>query len=203
MDEPDFIVPPPGLIPPAPEAPERTEPERTVRAAPVRSFPAFTPPPGPAPVPIPPSVLPSAPPAHAAPRPGQPGGPVAVPSPPATDGAAAAPVRLTGVGGLDVAVDGELVLGRDPVTGAATPRARLVPVVDPARSVSKTHALVEPAGDHVRITDLHSTNGVRALLHGHETRELVPGVPTAIPVGATVLLGDFEVRVHEAPSDTV
>jgi hypothetical protein len=112
-------------------------------------------------------------------------------------------VRLSGVGGFDVVVDGALVLGRDPVTGPATPPARLVPVADPARSVSKTHALVEPAGDHVRVTDLHSTNGVRVLLPGHETRELVPGVPTSIPVGATVVLGDFEVRVHESPRDTV
>jgi len=203
VDEPDFIVPPPGLIPPAPEAPERTEPERTVRAAPVRSFPAFAPPPGPTPVPMPPSVLPAAPPASGAPRPGGSGGPVAVPSPPEDVGAAAAPVRLTGTGGFDVVVDGALVLGRDPVAGPATPRARLVPVVDPARSVSKTHVLVEPTGDGVRITDLHSTNGVRALLPGHETRELVPGVPTSIPVGATVHLGDFEVRVHGVPRDTV
>jgi hypothetical protein len=55
--EPDFIVPPPGLIPAAPSE----APDRTVRDAPPRVLPSFAPPGvGPAPVPSAPHGGPAA-----------------------------------------------------------------------------------------------------------------------------------------------
>lgn len=96
-----------------------------------------------------------------------------------------------------------VVLGRDPVPDAARPDAAPIPLRDPARSVSKTHALVEVVDDRVMITDLHSTNGTRVLTADGVAHELEPGSATDAPVGASVLLGEFAVRLDRVPADTV
>jgi hypothetical protein len=181
---PDFIVPPPGLLPPAPE---NTEPERTVQAAPARVLPTFAPVPPPhVGAPLMPPVLPMP-------------GPAASPAAEAAPG----PWRLTGQGGFEVVVDRRLVLGRDPVPAPQHADAKPVPVVDPARSVSKTHALVDAAADGVSVTDLHSTNGVRIRTADVGLHELAPGIPAVVPPGESILLGDLELRVQRLPSDTV
>ncbi|MDQ0892686.1 FHA domain-containing protein [Agromyces ramosus] len=185
MAAPDFIVPPPGLVPPAPE---HTEPERTVQAAPGRVLPTFVPAAPPRAVP---SQMPSV---H--PMPGPPPAPVAAEASPG-------PWRLTGEREFDVVVAGRLVLGRDPVAVSPYADAKPVPVVDPARSVSKTHALVDAAPDGVSVTDLHSTNGVRIRTADVELHELAPGIPAVVPPGASILLGDLELRVQRLPGDTV
>lgn len=186
MDTPDFIVPPPGLIPAAPPPREHADdevPETSRRVLP--SFP-------------PPSALPSA-----------------LPPPPVTTttvtGTTIAPKpapvpsgwRLRGPGGLEVLLLRSVLLGRDPAPDAAHAGAASVALVDPARTVSKTHALVEVVGDRVLVTDLHSTNGTRVMNAQGEASELVPGEPAVAPVGATVLLGEFAVRVDRAAIDTV
>lgn len=177
MAAPDFIVPPPGLIPAA--APGG-EPDRTVRDAPPRVLPAFAPPP-----------RPSAPPATIE----------AVDAP--TGRSAGGTWRLRGPAGLEVLLLRPVVLGRDPAADAARTTATPIPLQDPARSVSKTHALVEVVDDRVEITDLHSTNGTRVLTAEGDAEELEPGRATAAPSGATVLLGEFAVRLDRVLLDTV
>ena len=81
--------------------------------------------------------------------------------------------------------------------------ARGVAVEDPARSVSKTHALVEAARDGISITDLHSTNGVRIRTDDVEPHELAPGIPAVVLPGSSLLLGDLELRVERLHTDTV
>jgi pSer/pThr/pTyr-binding forkhead associated (FHA) protein len=68
--------------------------------------------------------------------------------------------------------------GREPLT-----------VESPGRMLSRTHATidVDDAG-RIVVTDLHSGNGVE--LQSAPPRWLTPGEPTAIPDGATILLGD-------------
>lgn len=191
MDAPDFIVPPPGLIP-AREPSD--EPDRTVHRPP-RVLPGFTPPPGivPTPTAVPPSAL--------IPPPGMP--PVTEP----VETPAARPPRgawrLRGPENLEVLLAGPVVLGRDPAPDPARPDAAAIPVQDPARSVSKTHALVEVVDDRVMIIDLHSTNGTRLLTPEGETSELEPGRPTEAASGVTALLGEFAVRLDRVPLDTV
>ncbi len=182
MDTPDFIVPPPGLIPAAPPARENADeevPETSRRVLP--SFP-------------PPSALPS-PPANTTtvtattvtPRPAPPVG----------------VWRLRGADGLEVLLRRSVLLGRDPAADPSRVDAASVALVDPARTVSKTHALVEVVGDRVRVTDLHSTNGTRVLGAGGEARELVPGEAAEASLGSTLLLGEFALRLDRAPVDTV
>jgi FHA domain len=183
VDSPDFIVPPPGLIPAAPRL--RDEPDRTVRGAPSRTLPAFTPPPG-----VGSPHAPAAPPA--------PEERVEAPQPRPQPGA----WRLRATGGLEVLLLRPVVLGRDPVD-AARPDAAPIPLADPARSVSKTHALVEVVDGRVFVTDLHSTNGTRVLTPEGEAQELAPGEGADAPAGATLLLGEFAVRLDRVPLDTV
>jgi FHA domain len=183
VDSPDFIVPPPGLIPAAPRPSD--EPDRTVRDAPPRTLPAFPPPPGV-----------GSPPAPAAPP--SPEERTEAPAPRPQPGA----WRLRAPDGLEVLLLRPMVLGRDPAD-AARPDAAPIPLADPARSVSKTHALVEVVDGRVVVTDLHSTNGTRVLTPEGEAQELEPGLGTDAPAGATLLLGEFAVRLDRVPLDTV
>jgi len=97
--------------------------------------------------------------------------------------------------GTRVDLDEPTLLGRDPAGIPDRPAARLLPVADSGKTVSKTHALFEPAPEGVRVRDLHSTNGIaidttagrRLVSHGDE------GVA---PAGATVMLGSFPVRIE-------
>lgn len=51
-----------------------------------------------------------------------------------------------------------VLLGRQPQAGSY-PDAQLVPIPDPSRQLSSTHALLERTAGQWRLTDLHSTNG--------------------------------------------
>ena len=196
MVAPDFIVPPPGLIPHAPERADRPSstpaaPERTVRA-PARALPKFTPvPPGP---PVPTPV-------------GQPAAAPVAPAPATPAPASSAPsgqFRLTGPGGFAVLLTVPVVVGRDPVaSGVLHADARPVAVVDPARSVSKTHAVIDARAGVVTVIDLHSTNGVRVQPPSGAIFELAPGAPTVVVPGSTLYLGELGLRVDRPSSDTV
>ncbi|MCD2442494.1 FHA domain-containing protein [Agromyces sp. SYSU K20354] len=176
MVAPDFIVPPPGLIPNAPEpaAPPSTttEPERTVRA-PARVLPTFTP-------------VPAGPP---------------VPAPAAS--ASPGPFRLSGPGGFEVLLTVPIVIGRDPVAAGAHADARPISVIDPARSVSKTHAVLDARTGVVTVIDLHSTNGVRVQPPSGEIIDPAPGTPTEVAAGSTLFLGELGLRVDRLSIDTV
>ena len=94
------------------------------------------------------------------------------------------------------------VLGRDPVVDPTSGHAA-VALVDPARSVSKTHALVQVTAGRLLVTDLRSTNGVRIRPQGGEPADVLPHVPTEVPDGATLLLGDLGLQAERVPGDTV
>ncbi len=114
----------------------------------------------------------------------------------AEDTRVAAPRRwaLVLADGARVSLDGPLLLGRDPAGIPDRPEAGLLPLADPGKTVSKTHALLEPAPDGVRVRELHSTNGVA--IDTPAGRELLPAGGEAIaPFGATVMLGSFAIGV--------
>lgn len=188
MVAPDFIVPPPGLIPAAQPG---DEPERTVQDVRPRVLPAFSPPPG---------IVPASAVQRTAgqPAPEDPVQRIEAPTPTPVDGA----WRLRGLAGLEVLVLRPVVLGRDPLPDPGRPDAAVIRLDDPARSVSKTHARIEVVDGRATITDLSSTNGTRLLLPDGETRELDPGVPVDAPSGSTVLLGELAVQLDRVPFDT-
>lgn len=97
--------------------------------------------------------------------------------------------------GAVLTLAGSVLLGRDPAAGAGDPAAVTVPIVDEARSVSKTHLLLDVGPAGVSVTDRHSTNGVVVLTAGVEL-PCVPGVPTPVPDGSTVRFGDRSLIVR-------
>ncbi|MHA7986917.1 FHA domain-containing protein [Rathayibacter sp. CAU 1779] len=97
--------------------------------------------------------------------------------------------------GARIPVNGSLLVGRNPVRFEPWTRAELLPVDDPVRSVSKTHALIEVVGDGIRVTDLHSTNGVSVLDASGAAMPLSPGAATAVAAGAAVLFGSYRVQL--------
>ncbi|WP_430645481.1 FHA domain-containing protein [Agromyces sp. GXS1127] len=199
MSEPDFIVPPPGLVPGAPEHGRPDSAEGTVRAE--RALPAFRPPPGIRP----PSALPIASPSSVAPSasPSTSSSAIAPPAPAAPASSATGPWRLRSADGIEFPVLDRVVAGRDPKPPAWLQRATVVTVPDHTRSMSKTHALLEARDGRLVVTDLDSTNGVRIWPEGAEPTDLEPGVPAEVPLDAVVLLGDVAFLVDRAPADSV
>ncbi|MGI9824004.1 FHA domain-containing protein [Agromyces sp. Marseille-Q5079] len=188
MAAPEFIVPPPGLIPNAPdETPSQTTDgvagatDRTVQAAPVRPFPSFTP-------------LPTAPPA-------------AVAVPPAFQPPAPTPTatvfHLVGADGVEVELAERSVLGRRPAADEQHAGARPIALDDPTRTVSKTHAFVEVRDGRVVVTDLHSTNGVAVQAGGGELTVLDAGAPAEVEPGSVLRLGDLALTLRRSTGLTV
>ncbi|WP_130179093.1 FHA domain-containing protein [Cryobacterium sp. SO1] len=100
--------------------------------------------------------------------------------------------------GQRMPVTGSLVFGRDPSPVTRRP-STMVSVVDPARSVSKSHALVELSfDDDLSVTDLHSTNGVSLIGADGSRVELEPGIRTPLPADTRLMLGEFAVEVTRA-----
>lgn len=114
----------------------------------------------------------------------------------AEDTRVAAPRRwlLMLADGSRTSLPGPLLLGRDPAAIADRPDAGLMPLVDPGKTVSKTHALLEPEPGGVRVRDLHSTNGVAIdTLVGRQL--MAAGGEGLAPLGATIMLGSFAIVV--------
>lgn len=195
-------VPPPATsdapVPTASAAPLWSPPaeQRSVTARTERS----TATPAPAP---PPAAADAAPPVpSAAPAPP----PRAVPSPlPTPDGAASAGVvasppavcTLVLDSGQRVLVDTVVVVGRNPVPPPTDPGARLHPVSDDTRSISKTHAVLRPLGDGIEVIDQGSTNGTTVVRKGREDA-VEPGRSEVVHAGDVVRLGDRSARVVSA-----
>jgi hypothetical protein len=85
------------------------------------------------------------------------------------------------------------VLGRNPTIAGTTGEVQLITILDPAKSVSKTHARLALADGAWWITDLNSTNGVHVIAPDGQNLRLVPGVPAII--GESFRLGDIMLRM--------
>jgi hypothetical protein len=97
--------------------------------------------------------------------------------------------------GTRFALAGPLLLGRNPASIPDRPDAELLAVTDPGKTVSKTHALLEPGSDGVRVHELHSTNGVAIDAAGQRV-VLAPGGDAVASPGSTILLGSFAIGVE-------
>lgn len=101
--------------------------------------------------------------------------------------------------GVEVPLRGALVLGRNPVAppGAV---AKALPIGDPHRSVSKTHALLELRDGLPWLTDLNSTNGTTVTNEVGEATVCEPGI--ALPLGEDWVagLGEYNLRlIRQSP----
>lgn len=102
---------------------------------------------------------------------------------------------LTLPNGIVELVTDRIVLGRQPEFMPSLPSARLIPVPDPTRSVSKNHACFSLSGPNLIVEDLGSTNGIIVTRpDGHEHDIGVRG-RAELEAGAKVELGDVVVTV--------
>ncbi|MBS1907170.1 MAG: FHA domain-containing protein [Actinobacteria bacterium] len=96
-----------------------------------------------------------------------------------------------------------LRLGRDPIADQAEPGALLVPLADPAKSISKTHAEVRLGTSGLLVRDLHSTNGTVVVVEGVPT-QVAPERPQPITADAELRLGEYAIRIlRQAPAGLV
>jgi len=100
--------------------------------------------------------------------------------------------------GQSVPIASAVIIGRDPVANTSWPAATLLPALDPAKSLSKTHALLQIDGDVLWVHDLDSTNGVFVAAPGVDVVQVDPGTRVMVPDGAEVELGEFIVTVVRA-----
>jgi hypothetical protein len=95
--------------------------------------------------------------------------------------------------GTTFSVDGEVVVGREPLgdSRVASGEAQPLVVKDADRSVSRLHLRIAPRGDAVELVDLKSANGT-AIRQPKESawHQLTPGVPTTISSETEVRLGN-------------
>ncbi|MDO4718457.1 MAG: RDD family protein [Propionibacteriaceae bacterium] len=104
-------------------------------------------------------------------------------------------VKLTFDDGTVHHVRTSVVLGRDPVPDAEHPGAQRIPVRDPDRTISKTHAVLTVHGDSVVVEDLNSTNGTVVVAPNGERSSALPGTPIWAGAGSTVEFGERSVRI--------
>ncbi|MEO7015303.1 MAG: FHA domain-containing protein [Leifsonia sp.] len=176
MDKPGFIIPPPGLIPAAPDT--VTDTRRT--AAPRPTIPVFV----------------SSVPGQAAEAPATAETPV---TDVLADNGAPSEVRawrLILPDGSRLTMPPSLVLGRNPQPTGEWHSAAALSVDDPERSVSKTHAVFLVDGTDLVVVDLHSTNGVVVVTDDGRATTVAAGDRYRIEASATVELGRFSLRAE-------
>lgn len=87
------------------------------------------------------------------------------------------------------------VLGRDPVVPDARPHATPVRFDDPARSLSKTHALIDVEAGRVLLQELNSTNGIVVTTATGIRNEMPAGSRRQLSSGDCIELGEFKLWV--------
>lgn len=95
-----------------------------------------------------------------------------------------APIRLAGTSAL---------VGRNPVSSVEFPRAQLVIISDPDKTVSKTHAHLAFANGRWSITDLNSTNGVYLMSASGDETEIEIGI--GVQATDSFRLGDLTITL--------
>ncbi|MGO1570258.1 MAG: FHA domain-containing protein [Canibacter sp.] len=105
------------------------------------------------------------------------------------------PWRLTSSQHPQVEVPVVTVIGRVPSAAENSAIAEIA-IIDVARSLSRTHALIEPRHDALRVTDLGSTNG--SWVVRERSVRLNANQPVDLPEGTHVRFGDVEFTVEKA-----
>lgn len=97
--------------------------------------------------------------------------------------------RLRFDDGTELTVSDLVLVGRDPAAADGEMTAQLVPLDDPTRGLSKTHAALAVVDGRLVVTDRHSTNGTVVRSATGTERTCVPGDPTPVAIGDIVVVG--------------
>ncbi|MFZ4433960.1 MAG: FHA domain-containing protein [Microthrixaceae bacterium] len=99
--------------------------------------------------------------------------------------------------GEEIPLEPRILIGRDPEVADGDPEARLVPIADADRSVSKTHLEITLSNGTVHVSDRGSTNGSALLDPAGEPTPLDATTPVPLEPGATVRFGERTVRLED------
>lgn len=100
--------------------------------------------------------------------------------------------------GREVAVDGTVLIGRNPAAAEGEDVEHLIDFADMGRSVSKTHLQLRVDGGTVWVADRNSTNGTAVTGADGFRNQLTPGSPVAARIGDTVHFGDRSFTIGQA-----
>ncbi len=98
--------------------------------------------------------------------------------------------------GLEVPVQGLVLLGRNPQPQPGEERAELVKLADDTRTVSKSHLALDVDAGGLVVTDRGSTNGSTVTTVDGVTVACRPDKPVAAPEGSVVSMGDHWLTVR-------
>ena len=108
------------------------------------------------------------------------------------------PWRLVLPDGTSHPVAGTTVIGRQPEAVAFPGATATLAINDPDGLVSKSHAVLELDAGRLAVRDLHSTNGVVALLADGTEIVVSSDASTSLDDGFEMELGSFVIRIERA-----
>jgi hypothetical protein len=106
------------------------------------------------------------------------------------------PVAILTDGAARIEVASTVLLGRRPRPQPSEEVGAVVPLSDPTRSVSSTHALLSWDGASLWLVDRGSTNGSWVVQADGGRERAQSGTPLAAPAGSMVQLGNLSFRVE-------
>ncbi|OJX62336.1 MAG: hypothetical protein BGO95_11180 [Micrococcales bacterium 73-13] len=102
---------------------------------------------------------------------------------------ASRPFVLVSTTGQRFEVTGRSLLGRNPAPPAGVAYEAVLVVVDPGKTVSKSHAELLVVADELLVIDLSSGNGTIVETPGEAAVRCTPGQPQPVRRGSRLLLG--------------
>ncbi len=109
---------------------------------------------------------------------------------------ASRPFVLVSTTGQRFEVSGRSLLGRNPAAAPGVAYESILVVVDPGKTISKSHAELMVVADELLVIDLHSGNGTIVETPGQRPRRCVPGMPQPVRRGSRLVLGRQAIEVE-------
>jgi len=102
---------------------------------------------------------------------------------------ASRPFLLVSTTGQRFEVTGRSLLGRNPAPAPGVSYESILVVVDPGKTISKSHAELLVVADELLVLDLESGNGTVVETPGRPPVRCVPGMPQPVSRGSRLVLG--------------
>ncbi len=109
---------------------------------------------------------------------------------------ASRPFVLVSTTGQRFEVTGRSLLGRNPKASPGVAYEAVLVVVDPGKTISKSHAELMVVADELLVLDLDSGNGTVVETPGHAPVRCVPGMPQPVRRGSRLVLGRQAIDVE-------
>lgn len=109
---------------------------------------------------------------------------------------ASRPFVLVSTTGQRFEVTGRSLLGRNPKAPPGADYESVLVVVDPGKTISKSHAELVVVAGELLVLDLGSGNGTVVETPGRAAARCAPGTPQPVPRGSRLVLGRQAITVE-------